>query len=224
MGEGGTLASHAALCDLALNPPILPQHYKLRRGLHSSELRPVNRIIALWNNATAVRPARSFDDAPRYQIELTRKLGWCGPTEIISAGRWHGSCEGIGAWRDALYLRAGLLRQKFAGLFYDPRYLYPPPGSSLTDWPSLFDFSLVRFTDRTIWGRDPQTARAMLAGALFNLWHRQMFLGEPRKLEAPKGMPKPLIQEFCDQARKTLSDELDGYDIVGPTVWPSRLS
>lgn len=218
-GKEGILATHAALCDLALNPPILPQHYKLRRGLHSAELQLINRIIALWNNATAVRPARGFDDAPRYEIELTRKLGWCGPTEIISAGRWHGSCEGVSAWRDALYLKAGLMRQKFAGLFYDPRYLYPPPGSVLTDWSSLFDFSLIRFTDKTIWGRDPKIGRAMLHNALFNLWNRQMFLGEPRKLLAPKGTPRTLVREFCDQARETLSDRLDGYDIAGPTVY-----
>lgn|GEM_PF-5126759 len=213
------LAAHLALCDLALNPPILPQHQRIRHGISIQELHPVARTATLWAHAGQVAPPRSLDEAPRYEIELAEHLGWVSPTAIVASGAWHGSLGDDNA-RDALYLKGLLCRQKWPTVFYDPRLVYSQHAAVRTIFES-FDFSIVQCDDGTVFPAHARGGFTIIKHHLMNQWHRQLFLGEPERLTAPLGTPPALIQEFCDQAEALLTDELGGHPVNGPVVYPS---
>jgi len=76
--------SFTALCEIALQAPLLPQHAALRAGkLDPRELFPPFRFQALLGPAEKARPLLGLWDVGRYTIDLCRPLGWIDPIKVI---------------------------------------------------------------------------------------------------------------------------------------------
>jgi hypothetical protein len=147
---------------------------------------------------------------------LTEALSWTTPPAIIAAGAHHGATLTSDP-RDELFLKSLLARQRGPGVFLDPRYIYA--AELVGDLYSVFDFPITVFDDEIQYCRDWARGSGMLALGLSNLWHRQMFLGEPAVIRAPRGVPRSLVQEFTDKATEQLERELGGHEVVGPVVY-----
>ena len=211
------LATHVALCDLALNPPVLPQHLRIRNGLRRDELSPTSRIVALWTHADVVETPKTFREIPRYEIELSRALGWTLPHEIVGAGAWHGRLKNHDP-RETMYLDVLRHRQVLPMVVSDAQYLFSrePAVRRLFE---RVDFSIVSCRDGAIHPADPERAQLLVKYYLMHQWHRQLFLGEPERLVAPVGVPPSVVRDFCDEMSALLEAELGGHAVNGPVVY-----
>lgn len=102
------LLTFLASADLALCPPILPEHFVVRHGLDVGELTPIMRMVLALRSAPAVPPPTDAGDMGRFQEEVCDSLGWLSPRVLASTTDYSGSPALV----DSFYHEANVARRR----------------------------------------------------------------------------------------------------------------
>jgi hypothetical protein len=210
------LATHLAACDVALNPPCLPQHLADRNGVNVEELHPMSRIVEVWLAlGDRIQPARDIDEAIRCADEICATLGWTSVSDTVAraAATFHGSGRDP---RGRAFARAMQGRTAYPPLLHNP--WVPVWGSgALAD---LYKAELMPafwvFDDDWIPGETERT-NGLLFQSLRDQWARSMMLGKPAVLQSPVQLPDNVLERFQSALALSFS-EMIGKELRPPSV------
>jgi acyl carrier protein len=212
------LATHLAACDVALNPPCLPNHLLDRKGVNFKELHPVARTVEIWQKlGKDVTPARDIDDALRCADDICLALGWTTVSEVIQ--------RAAGSFND----KATNPRGRAFAAAMKARIQYPPlthnPWVPIWGNGPLADVYRIELTPafwvfRDSWTtgrREPSDIDALLCDTLQMQWTRSMMLGRPATLQVPVELPKKAREMFSQLLAQRFSANV-GKGINAPAV------
>lgn len=184
---GTFLLSHMALCEVALFPPLLPQHSILRgpTGLPFEQLLPWRRFFALLSAAGKVEPMRNRADHARYVGDLVASLGWVHPDAVVQS-----ALAGPSLVRNPiayLYQSAQRFRQSDSTCFIGFDALLASPLPKAQEWRKHFEFIIVDYSDRTTYHRDKDFLDSMTTRYLETLGLQTVMRGDSLSIQAPYG-------------------------------------
>lgn len=177
------LATHLAICDLALFGPVLPQHFPLRKsGVHISELFPNLRLEKIWSVLGQVAPMHGPTDYQRFTDEICALLGWVTPSKIVEGSDILRPTIMADA-RDGVYEEALRWRCALPGIFADPEAAFVDEAAQ--PFFNTFSCPIMQFTDKVLYSANKPLLEWFTTSYLFYLWHRQLFIGRPSPMKLP---------------------------------------
>lgn len=212
------LATHLAACDVALNPPCLPNHILDRRGVNFKELHPVARAVEIWQKlGKDITPARDIDDALRCADDICAALGWTTVSEVIqrAAASFNDKASNP---RGRAFAAAMKARMKYPPLTHNPWVPIWGNGLLADVYQTELTPAFWVFSDTWTNGRrEPSDVEALLYDTLQSQWTRAMMLGRSATLRMPVELPKKVREMFSQLLAQRLSTDI-GKGINAPTV------
>ena len=178
------IPTYIALCELALNAPLLPQHATLRRQKPDfRQILPSHRWTELMGAVGKVRPMNGQTDHCRFVTDLCRVLDWVHPLQIAKA-----AVDGppmVSAPLSQIYNWGQQARALRSGYFIGfDRFLLDDSPETL-EWRNRFNFVIIDYADRTIYHRDKNFLNAMTTRHLEMLGLRCVMEGRKLLIRAP---------------------------------------
>jgi hypothetical protein len=195
------LFTHIAACELALFAPILPEHRALRAGLHWLELNPLIRYHEIWGVLRDMPPVTEAAEAPFFQENVCRALGWVAPSQIIAADVDR-SRLGV---REQLYHISLSLRNRQPGVFCDPWTRVFKVGSTVGDAVrEAFTYPIIQHPDRMLFLKDKELLATFELDHLWHQWMRHLMT----RHSSPMKMPWRSSEEEREYLSGLLRDQL----------------
>jgi hypothetical protein len=142
-----------AVCELALQAPLLPQHAALRAGrVDPGELFPALRFEMLLGAVEHVAPLQGLADVARLNLELCAALGWVPPTKIIAATL--AGPEIVADRRSQRYIWAQAERAERQHAFTNVLRREFDLSAAGEQFRQRYAFPVIEYTDRTFYMRD----------------------------------------------------------------------
>lgn len=175
---------YLTLCELAMYPPLLPQHASLRGERRDfRQVLPLFRWFELLRTAGQVEPMRGINDRDRYVMDIFQQLGWVQPTQIIRS-----AVDGPKVVSNPLamiYLSAQRWRAHDSGSFLGVnRFVFDPSPEGGT-WRDAFNFVIIDYADRTTYHPNKAFLQSMTTRHLNMLGMRCIMLGRALTIAAP---------------------------------------
>ena len=207
------IRTHLAVCDLALFPPILPEHHGVRvGGFRSDELFPVDRLARIWAVLGTVGPLHNYCDYAAFTNEICSVLDWPSPAVLTDPLL---RPAGPMSQRDGLYEAAMRCRTRVPWTFVDPAIalsITPPPDAER----ARIRFPVIQFADRVAYG-DASYAAPLILENLWHLWHRQLAIGRPERLTVPWRCEPPEVADWAGTLQCMMAASL-GQDAPAPAL------
>jgi hypothetical protein len=178
------IMSYMALCELTLYAPLLPHHAALRvQHPDFRQILPIHRWWELVRAASDIAPMRARSDHSRYVTEISRKLGWIHPIQIIKVAM--DGPDTVSNPLAQLYLWAQQWRARSSNAFLGVHRFLFASSPEATAWRDKFDFVILDYADRTMYHRDKEFLQAMTTHHLNMLGMRYIMLGKTLTIVAP---------------------------------------
>lgn len=207
--------THLALCDLALFPPVLPQHRSLRRnGLVWRELLPELRMEMIFTVLSQIEPMHDPDDYARFTQGVCDRLGWVSPAQIAKSATV--LRPAVPDLRESLYEKAMEYRRHAPWLFVWPEVSIAGM-RELQQFHALFTFPIMQYNDKVLYHKDKELLAFFENGYLFYIWHRRLMTGRPQKLKIPWRSSPEEVATLREQLRSLMSFSLD-RDVLPPDL------
>jgi hypothetical protein len=212
------LATHLAACDVALNPPCLPNHLLDRKGVNFKELHPVARTMEIWQKlGKAVTPARDIDDALRCADDICAALGWTTVSEVIRRAASSFNDKATNP-RGRAFAAAMKARLQYPPLLHNPWVPLWGNGPLADVYQVELTPAFWVFKDSCATGRrEPADIDGLVLDSLQTQWDRSMMLGRPATPQVPVPLPKEARELFSHELARRLSANV-GKGIKAPVV------
>jgi hypothetical protein len=203
------LATHLAACDVALNPPCLPDHLLDRRAVDFKELHPVARILEIWQVlGHDVVPARDIDDALRCADDICGALGWTRVSEVLRRAADNYSDQATDP-RGRAFAMAMKGRIAYPPLLHNPWVPLWGSGTLAELYRKELMPAFWVFADD--WSPEVEDS-ARLDRLFFDMlrvqWTRSMMLGRPATLQTPVPLPDEIRAHYSRLLAQTFSDAI----------------
>jgi hypothetical protein len=178
-----------ALCELALQAPLLPQHATLRAGrLDPRQVFPALRFEMLLKAVGRIRPLQGLADVARFNLELCRVLEWVHPNQLIALAL--SGPQAVADRRSQRYIWAqaerAVMQHAFANLL---RRAFDPSAQG-ESFRQRYAFPVIEYADRTFYMRDKDALWWLTTQHLLTMTMRQIVLGTTLTVTCPyRGAP-----------------------------------
>jgi hypothetical protein len=212
-----TIATHLALCDLALAAPILPVHVDVRAGLRLPELMPHLRLPALQELLVDVGPLAGPDEYQDFTEHLCSRLGWVPPRLVFGERTVPVPALELGI-HGLLYDQAAALRALDPAIFIVPFLSYDPSVPATIR--GTFEFHTIQYADRVTYHGNKDWLYASQVGYVVNQWLHGIMSGTQTPVRLPWHADRDETEWLRDEARGVLSQTL-GWDVPPPHLTTS---
>ena len=211
------LATHLAVCDLALAAPIMPDKVAVRHGLRVHEMLPHERFFSILNALESVGPLRRPDAYSAFTDAICERLHWTRPEEIFAADsrRW----PVLGA-RDELFRLAAELRRVEPATFITPFLSYDLEIATRLRFREQFAFHILQFTDRVIYHPNKTWLYASQLNFICNEWLHGIMVGVPKTVVLPWRTQAEESAFLAAEAQEVISKTL-GWEVPPPRIMSS---
>jgi hypothetical protein len=166
-----------ALCELALQAPLLPQLATLRAGrVDPRELFPAMRFEMLLGAVGHVAPLQGLADVARLNLDLCRTLGWVHPSQIIAATL--AGPDVVADRRSQRYIWAQAERAQQQHAFTNVLRREFDPTADGAQFRQRYGFPVIEYTDRTFYTSDKDALWWLTVQHLRELTMRQLMLSD----------------------------------------------
>jgi len=206
------LATHLAVCDLALAAPIMPDRVAVRHGLRVNEMLPHTRFFSILNALETVGPLRRPDGYSAFTDAICEHLDWTRPEEVFAADDRRWPMLGV---RDELFHLATELRRAEPAIFITPFSAYDPEmGARFRE---QFTFHTLQFTDRVVYHQNKTWLYASQLGFICNEWLHGVMVGTPKTVVLPWRTQADEPAFLAAEAQELISKTL-GWKVPPPHV------
>jgi hypothetical protein len=210
------LATHLAVCDLALTAPIMPDRVAVRHGLRVNEMLPHTRFFSILNALENVGPLRRPDAYSAFTDAICEHLHWTRPEEIFATGSWRWPALGV---RDELFRLAAEHRKAEPAIFITPFLSYDPEiGARFRE---QFTFHTLQFTDRVVYHRNKTWLYASQINFICNEWLHGVMAGVPKTVVLPWRTQADEPTFLAAEAQEIISKTL-GWKVPPPRIVSAR--
>jgi hypothetical protein len=206
------LLSYLTICEVALFPPLLPQHAALRgaSGVSFDQLLPHRRFSGLLSAAGAIAPMGNRADRARYVDALIAALGWVHPDAIIQSAV--GLPKLVRNPVAYLYQSAQQWRTWDSTAFIGVDALLASQDAKAEDWRMHFNFVVIDYADRTTYHRDKDFLQSMTTRYLETLGLQTVMRGSSLRIRAPYGRSAAETAWMTDWLRNRFAAFFPGID------------
>lgn len=212
----GLLATHLAACDVALNPPCLPQHLADRNGVNAKELHPMSRIVQIWLAlGDRVQPARDIDESLRCADDICATLGWTTVSDTVACAAANFRADGRDP-RGRAFAHAMQGRTAYPPLLHNPWVPVWGSGTLADLYHAELMPAFLAFEDGWIAG-ESRRSDGLFFQSLRDQWARSMMLGKPAVLQSPVRLPDDVFERYQRSLAQHFS-EVIGKELRPPSV------
>jgi hypothetical protein len=176
--------TYAALCELSLFGPILPQHSKLRSGKTTlAEIHPLSRFLSFLRTAAEIEPVRNLDsDYRRFIEEVCSAKAWPSPLAMNDGVAFHYPPQDL---RSDLYHRAQALRARVPSAFIDLSCWYTPKNDFTKELTYYFVHPVMEFSDKVLFHKDKTVVAFFITQYAVNAYLRKFLLSDDLTVTLP---------------------------------------
>lgn len=207
--------TYAVIADLALHPPVLPQHAawsELRQDAYA--LLPHLRAGTLLRAARGIAPVRDLArDYGRFVTEVCGRCGWPTPAELAEA--FTRADAGVDAdMATGLYRMSLDLRRRVPHVFNDLDVWLGDSSEAAAEVRYYFVQPVMQFSDGLVIHRDKALAGYFILNTLTRRWLRHCLLTRDLTVR----VPYTAVPEEVEFWTELLRDQLAEYGLVGVPV------
>lgn len=179
--------TYAALCELALFAPLLPQHAALRpsKSTNIESLHPLLRMFKAAGVSGKLKPVSNLEqDYDRFMQELCGELQWLTPNEM--------NVRSMPKFRyvqedriSSLYDTAQRYRHAMPGIFTDHRILFTFDQPAARQFSSTFTPLVIELTDKTLFHKDKNLIDYFLVQYVTQSYLRKVLLSNDLSVRLP---------------------------------------
>lgn len=198
--------TYAALVELALFAPLLPQQRAFRdEGTSVMDFHPLARLFAGLRAAGELRPVEEGSDYRRFQVEVCDELGWPAPSRLCADAVDHPLPDPIDPKTQLFYwslqFRHDVVPYAFADLG-----VYRSRQDNLTRWfRAHFRHPIVEFTDGH-WIATGSSPWFYVVQHVVHEYLRRVLLGSDLAVELPYRASGDELRSFAESAADTLAE------------------
>jgi hypothetical protein len=206
------LATHLAVCDLALAPPILPDRVAVRHGLRVDEMIPHLRFFYILNALETVGALRGPHGYSAFTAAICEHLHWTPPEEVFTADGSRSSLQ-LGV-RGELFRLAAKYRKAEPAIFTIPFASYD---TEMSTFQQQFAFHTLEFTDRVVHHKKKNWLYASQLSFICNEWLHGVMAGVPKIVVLPWRTDASECEFLAKEAQDVISTSL-GWDVPPPRI------
>jgi hypothetical protein len=198
------LHTFAAIAELSLFGPCLPEYAQFRSKDMLENFHPVWRIYQMWFHLQNIRPIKEPEDYERYCSEMCAKIGWATPLQLGEA-TIRNSPEQERGKIDKLYLNAQLARHLRPSIFSDNRVWRG--GDVLSqEVRAQFIHPVIEYQDKTMYHKDKDLLQYHYEMYIHKKYTRQMMLTGNPVVRLPFRLPLEVTTELENCLRKSFAN------------------
>jgi len=180
------ILTYAALCELSLFGPILPQHHKFRGGWATmKDIHPLSRLFLALPAAADIEPVRNLDsDYERFVEQVCYAKGWPTPLAMSEDTLSHFHYMPQDLLSD-LYHRAQKLRMLVPSAFINLSVWYTPKDDFTRELTYYFVHPVMEFRDKTLFHKDKEIVQFFGIQYTVNSYLRKLLLSDDLTVTLP---------------------------------------